>query len=384
MIIKRELEDLIISRMFKKKIIIIYGPRQSGKTTIVKNILEQVDLPSIILNGDEYDIRDEFSNTNSAKLGRIIGNNKIVVIDEAQRISNIGLTLKIMVDNFPDVQIIATGSSSFELANIVSEPLTGRKLEYLLLPFSFNELSRHYGYIEEKRCLEERLIFGNYPEIVISPELREEYMHQLADSYLYKDIMIWNNIKKPEKLERLVKTLALQLGNEVSYNELGQITGLDNETVEKYINLLEKSFVIFRLGSYNRNLRTELKKSKKIYFYDNGLRNAVLNNFSSLQSRQDIGALWENYFISERKKLLSFRKVYALQYFWRTTSQQEIDYIEEKDEKLSAFEIKWNPAKRISFPRSFRNAYKTAEVFKINRDNYADFLEEIGDGGSQS
>ncbi len=384
MIIKRELEDLIISRMFKKKIIIIYGPRQSGKTTIVKNILEQVDLPSIILNGDEYDIRDEFSNTNSAKLGRIIGNNKIVVIDEAQRISNIGLTLKIMVDNFPDVQIIATGSSSFELANIVSEPLTGRKLEYLLLPFSFNELSRHYGYIEEKRCLEERLIFGNYPEIVISPELREEYMHQLAESYLYKDIMIWYNIKKPEKLERLVKTLALQLGNEVSYNELGQITGLDNETVEKYINLLEKSFVIFRLGSYNRNLRTELKKSKKIYFYDNGLRNAVLNNFSSLQSRQDIGALWENYFISERKKLLSFRKVYALQYFWRTTSQQEIDYIEEKDEKLSAFEIKWNPAKRISFPRSFRNAYKTAEVFKINRDNYADFLEEIGDGGSQS
>ena len=384
MIIKRELEDLIISRMFKKKIIIIYGPRQSGKTTIAKNILEQVDLPSIILNGDEYDIRDEFSNTNSAKLGRIIGNNKIVVIDEAQRISNIGLTLKIMVDNFPDVQIIATGSSSFELANIVSEPLTGRKLEYLILPFSFNELSRHYGYIEEKRCLEERLIFGNYPEIVVSPELREEYMHQLADSYLYKDIMIWNNIKKPEKLERLVKALALQLGNEVSYNELGQITGLDNETVEKYINLLEKSFVIFRLGSYNRNLRTELKKSKKIYFYDNGLRNAVLNNFSSLQSRQDIGALWENYFISERKKLLSFRKVYALQYFWRTTSQQEIDYIEEKDEKLSAFEIKWNPAKRISFPRSFRNAYKTAEVFKINRDNYADFLEEIGDGGSQS
>ncbi len=384
MIIKRELEDLIVSRMFKKKIIIIYGPRQSGKTTIVKNILEQVDLPSIILNGDEYDIRDEFSNTNSAKLGRVIGNNKIVVIDEAQRISNIGLTLKIMVDNFPDVQIIATGSSSFELANIVSEPLTGRKLEYLILPFSFNELSRHYGYIEEKRCLEERLIFGNYPEIVVSPELREEYMHQLADSYLYKDIMIWNNIKKPEKLERLVKTLALQLGNEVSYNELGQITGLDNETVEKYINLLEKSFVIFRLGSYNRNLRTELKKSKKIYFYDNGLRNAVLNNFSPLQSRQDIGALWENYFISERKKLLSFRKVYALQYFWRTTSQQEIDYIEEKDEKLSAFEIKWNPAKRISFPRSFRNAYKTAEVFKINRDNYADFLEEIGDGGSQS
>ncbi|MCK4642988.1 ATP-binding protein [bacterium] len=382
--IKRELEDLIVSRMFKKKIIIIYGPRQSGKTTIVKNILEQVDLPSIILNGDEYDIRDEFSNTNSAKLGRVIGNNKIVVIDEAQRISNIGLTLKIMVDNFPDVQIIATGSSSFELANIVSEPLTGRKLEYLILPFSFNELSRHYGYIEEKRCLEERLIFGNYPEIVVSPELREEYMHQLADSYLYKDIMIWNNIKKPEKLERLVKTLALQLGNEVSYNELGQITGLDNETVEKYINLLEKSFVIFRLGSYNRNLRTELKKSKKIYFYDNGLRNAVLNNFSPLQSRQDIGALWENYFISERKKLLSFRKVYALQYFWRTTSQQEIDYIEEKDEKLSAFEIKWNPAKRISFPRSFRNAYKTAEVFKINRDNYADFLEEIGDGGSQS
>lgn len=372
--IKRELEDLISSKLSSGKIIIIYGPRQSGKTTLIKMLLEGTKEKALFLNGDEYDIRNTLSDTNTSEIRRILGNCTLLVIDEAQRIKNIGVTLKIIADNFPDVKVLASGSSSFDLANKISEPLTGRKLEYLVLPFSFGELSDEFGYIEEKRNLSERMIYGSYPDIVLSPSSRTEYMHELTESYLYKDILVWNGINKPEKLHRLVKALALQLGSEVSYNELGTITGLDNETVEKYLDLLEKTYVVFRLPSFNRNMRNELKKGKKVYFYDNGIRNAVINNFGRLEDRSDTGALWENYIISERKKYLNFRKSHSNQYFWRTTTQQEIDYIEERQGQLNAYEIKWNPAKRVSFPRSFKTHYPEAVFQVINSSNYTDIL----------
>lgn len=374
MYIKRKLENVIEKNLFKRKAIIIYGPRQSGKTTLVKRIVNKINKPTLWLNGDEPDIRILLSDTTSSKLKSIIGNNKIVVIDEAQRIKNIGITIKLIVDNISQVQVIATGSSSFELANEISEPLTGRKFEYLLLPFSFEELIMHHGIIEEKRLIEERLIYGYYPEIVVKTENRKENLKLLSDSYLYKDILNLNGIKKSERLEKLVQALALQIGNEVSFSELGEIVGLDNETVEKYIQLLEKAFIIFRLKSFSRNLRNELKKRNKIYFYDIGIRNAVINNFNTISLRNDIGNLWENFIISERIKFLQFNRIYANQYFWRTHSKQEIDYIEEKEGHIYAYEIKWNPRKKIKFPEKFITTYTPKELKVITQSNFDEFI----------
>ncbi len=374
MYIKRKLENVIEKNLFKRKAIIIYGPRQSGKTTLVKRIVNKINKPTLWLNGDEPDIRILLSDTTSSKLKSIIGNNKIVVIDEAQRIKNISITIKLIVDNISQVQVIATGSSSFELANEISEPLTGRKFEYLLLPFSFEELIMHHGIIEEKRLIEERLIYGYYPEIVVKTENRKENLKLLSDSYLYKDILNLNGIKKSERLEKLVQALALQIGNEVSFSELGEIVGLDNETVEKYIQLLEKAFIIFRLKSFSRNLRNELKKRNKIYFYDIGIRNAVINNFNTISLRNDIGNLWENFIISERIKFLQFNRIYANQYFWRTHSKQEIDYIEEKEGHIYAYEIKWNPRKKIKFPEKFITTYTPKELKVITQSNFDEFI----------
>lgn len=296
------------------------------------------------------------------------------MIDEAQRIANIGLTIKIIVDQLEDIKVIATGSSSFELASHINEPLTGRKWEYHLFPFSFDELVQHHGLLEEKRLLTIRLVYGCYPEIINHPGEEEIRLKQLADSYLYKDILTWERIQKPEKMEKLVQALAFQVGNEVSYNELGQLTGLDNQTTEKYINLLEKAFILFRLGSLSRNLRNELKKSRKFYFYDNGIRNAVINQFSPATMRQDIGALWENFIVSERLKLLAYRSANFNRYFWRTHAQQEIDYIEERNAQMKAYEIKWNVNARKNFSQTFLNAYPGTETQVITPDNYVTFL----------
>jgi len=374
MYIKRKLEHVIKKNLFKKKAIIIYGPRQAGKTTLVKKIINDINKPTLWLNGDEPDIRTLLSDTTSTKLKSIIENNKIVVIDEAQRIKNIGITIKLIVDNISNTQIIATGSSSFELANRISEPLTGRKFEYLLLPFSFEELSLYYSLIEEKRLIEERLVYGYYPEIVITNESKKEKLKLLSDSYLYKDILNLNGIKKSDKLEKLIQALALQIGNEVSFSELGDIVGLDNETVEKYIQILEKAFIIFKLKSFSRNLRNELKKRNKIYFYDMGIRNAVINNFNTIELRNDIGNLWENFIISERMKFLQYNRIYANQYFWRTHNKQEIDYIEEKEGHIYAYELKWNPRKKIKLPEKFITTYKPEETKVITSLTFVEFI----------
>jgi len=372
--IKRQLQNKIKEELFNGKAIVVFGPRQSGKTTMVKTIVQNLNKSVKWLNGDEADVRSFFTDATSTKLRAIVGDAQILVIDEAQRITNIGLAIKLLVDNFPEIQIIATGSSSFELASKIKEPLTGRKFEHFLFPLSFAELVNHYGFLEEKRLLEHRLVFGSYPEIVNAPGKEIKYLAALSDSYLYKDILAWQNINKPEKLELLMKGLALQLGNEVSYHELAQLTGLNSRTVETYINILEKAFIIFRLNALYRNKRNELKKSKKIYFYDNGVRNAIINNFNMPDVRVDIGALWENYLMSERMKYTQYNDIFLNRYFWRSRTKQEIDYIEEREGKLFAFEFKWNPKAKYRFPKIFLENYTENEVAIVNTENYYGFL----------
>lgn len=374
MYIKRKIEDLIERRLFKQKAVIIYGPRQTGKTTLVKKIVENSNISHIWLNADEPNVRLMLSDATSAQLRAVIGENKIIVIDEAQRISNIGLTLKLIVDNIPDVQVIATGSSSFELANNISEPLTGRKFEYLLLPFSFEEISNKNTILQEKGLVEDRIIYGYYPDIVLNSNDRKELLKQLSDSYLYKDILKWEKIQKTDKIEKLLQALALQIGNEVSFYELSQIIGLDTKTVEKYILVLEQAFIVFRLKSFSRNIRNELKKRNKIYFIDTGIRNAIINNFNPLSLRNDMGNIWENFVISERYKYLLYNNIFTNKYFWRNQTKQEIDYLEERNGKILAYEIKWNQRKKVKFPDVFIKTYHPRTTQIITRENFDEFL----------
>lgn len=372
--IHRLLEAKINGRLFGNKAILVFGPRQVGKTTLCMEILSKADSPFTVFFGDDADIRESFAQANGTFLRNLIGEHKIVLIDEAQRIPNIGLCLKIIVDQLPHVQVIATGSSSFDLANLSNEPLTGRKYQFFLYPLSFGEMVKHHGLLEEKRHLEHRMLYGYYPEIVTHANQEKELLNLLAGSYLYKDLLMLEGIKKPLILEKLLKALAMQLGSEVNYNELGQIVGADKNTVEKYIDLLEKAFVIFRIPAFNRNVRSELKKGKKIYFYDCGIRNAILKNFNPLSSRLDVGGLWENFFVVERMKFLAANNQDAEFFFWRTTAQQEIDFIEEYDGKLTAFECKWNPKTKTFFPSTFRDAYPYAALKVVNSGNFEEFI----------
>ncbi len=372
--INRLISTKIAKRFFQKKALIVLGPRQVGKTTMMTQIMKNQDLPTLYLNADEADVREMLSNTTSTRLRSIIGSNKIIFIDEAQRIENIGITLKLIIDQIKDVQVIATGSSALELRNIINEPLTGRKYEYHLYPLSFSELVNHHGLLEERRLIEHRLIYGYYPEIVTSIGNEEELLKFLADSYLYKDILTFGDINKPALLNKILKALALQVGSEVSFNEIAQLVGSSTQTVEKYIDLLEKSFVIFQLPAYSKNIRNEIRKGKKVYFYDNGIRNAVIGNFSALNQRTDLGALWENFLITERRKLLSMHDLNAESYFWRTTQQQEIDYIEIIQNNISAYEFTWNPKVRKKIPKTFVQAYPDCTTNVIHVDNFDEFL----------
>lgn len=371
--IERILQKFVEAKLFKKKAIIIMGPRQIGKTTLLKGMFLQKE-EVLWFNGDEIDVRSLFENISATRLKAIIGAKNIVIIDEAQRIADIGIRLKLITDTFPEIQLIATGSSSFDLANKINEPLTGRKWEYKMFPVSFGEMVNHHGLLEEKRLLPHRLVYGYYPDVVNNPGNEKEILKQLSDSYLYKDILMWEQIKKPEKLIKLLQALALQIGSQVSYNELGQITGLDNKTVEKYINLLEQVFVIFRLSSFSRNLRNELKNSKKIYFYDNGIRNALIANFNQIEVRNDIGALWENFLVSERIKHLNYSGKWVNYWYWRTRDQKEIDFVEETDGIIKTYEFKWNPKSKIKKPVKFLETYPGSEFKSFDKDNFESFL----------
>ncbi|MFT4093668.1 MAG: ATP-binding protein [Niabella sp.] len=365
----------VISKYLKdKKVLVLSGARQVGKTTLIEQLEPDMAKPVIYFNGDEADVRETFLLPTSSKLKKLIGQAKTVVIDEAQRIENIGILLKLIHDNIKGVKVIATGSSSFDLSNKINEPLTGRKWEFQILPLSFAEMIAHHGLLEEKRLLEHRLLYGYYPEIVVNNGDEIKRLKQLADSYLFKDILIWERVLKPEKLEKLLQALAFQIGREVSYNELGQLTGLDNQTVENYIQILEKAFIIFRLPALNRNLRNELKKSRKIYFYDTGIRNVIINQFNPLSLRADKGALWENFLISERMKFNLASQKIVNRYFWRTHAQQEIDYVEEANGKISAYEMKWDAKKQKKLPAAFMNAYQPFIASTITIRNFEDFI----------
>jgi len=375
--ITRQLQHIIQANLFKNKAILIYGARQVGKTTLVHSLVKKYINQTLFLNGDDADVRDILTHVSSTKLKPVIGQHKIVVLDEAQRIPETGLVLKIIHDNFPGIQLIATGSSAFELANKIKEPLTGRKLVFNLFPVSFNEMVQFHGFLTEKRLVEHRMVYGSYPDIILNTGMENKLLRSLASSYLYKDLLMLEQIQKPVLLEKILKALALQIGNEVSYNELAKLVGSDRGTVEKYIDLLEKAFIIFRLHGLNKNVRNEIKKGKKIYFYDNGIRNAIIGNFLPLNSRTDIGALWENFIISERLKYNHNKDADFKNYFWRTTQQQEIDYIEEIDSGLYAYEFKWNPTKKGFLSKTFSKAYPVKKFDTISPESIESFLMDV-------
>ena len=371
--ISRLLEKQIENKLFKGKAIIIYGARQVGKSSLLKQLFAN-NKDVVWIDGDLAEPQILFDNLTVSSAKTLIGNAKILIVDEAQTIFNIGMKLKVFTDHLKDIQVIATGSSSFDLANKVIEPLTGRIWEYMLYPLSFAEMVNHQTLLDEHSQLKKRLVWGYYPEVVCNEENAMEILKLLTTSYLYKDILRWENLKKSDKIVNLLKALAFQIGSQVSYTELGQMCGLDKKTVEKYILLLEQAYVIFRLPSFSRNLRNELKFSKKIYFYDNGIRNALISNFNSIELRQDVGALWENFLIAERMKRNNYEKYYAQTYFWRTQAQKEIDFIEEYNGNLYAFEFKWNSKKTTKIPFHFSKAYPNAQFQCITPDNYWDFL----------
>ena len=375
--IERDLKVVLDSKIGKGKVLLLIGPRQVGKTTLLKNILTSISSGKKVQfwNCDESDVRQFLSEANSAKLKSFVGNSDFIVIDEAQRVKDIGLTIKLLHDSFPNVQLAVTGSSSLDLSNSINEPLTGRKFEYNLFPFSTNELVNHTSMLEEMRLLKNRLVYGFYPDVVNNPGEEKEILTNIVNSYLYKDVFEFQDIRKSSVIEKLVQALALQVGSEVSFNELGNLLGIDTVTVQRYVDLLEKAYVIFHIRSFSRNVRNELKKSIKIYFYDNGVRNSVISNFSPVELRSDIGALWENFLISERIKNNTYHNKHAKYYFWRTTQKQEIDFIEEVDQNLFAYEFKYNPKKVNSkCPVTFSNNYPNVPFDVITSENYMDFV----------
>lgn len=370
--IERYLKDSIVKKLFKNKAIIVIGARQIGKTTLLNELLASYE-NTLFLDGDDRITRALLQNPSTEEIKNIIGNHKIVFIDEVQRIDNIGLTSKIIVDQFKEVQLLLSGSSAFDIKNVTSESLTGRKWEYNMYPITWKELENTAGYVKGMQQLDLRLVYGMYPEIITHPSEEKERLKQLVDSYLYQDLLAFSNIKKPDVLEKLLKALAFQMGSEVSFNELSQLLNIDKNTVANYIQILEKGFVIFTLNGYSKNLRNELKFAKKIYFWDNGVRNTIINNFNSIEMRNDKGELWENFIISERMKKNNYENPSIKSYFWRTTTQQEIDYIEVENENVTAFEIKANENAKIKKFEKFKEAYQT-EVKIIHKNNFRDLL----------
>jgi hypothetical protein len=373
--IKRVLTTKIAERIGRGKAIILIGARQVGKSTTFNELMHELKTPVLSLNCDDPAVLEALTDVSASELDRLVGNNKVIMIDEGQRLNDIGMLVKRIVDNYSDVQVLVTGSSSLDLRNQLNEPMTGRKYEFTMYPVSTEELYNTEGYMRAKQLLDFRLIYGSYPDVLMHPSEARELIMGLSDSYLYKDILELDSVRKSELLRKLLIALALQVGSEVSYNEVAKTIGSDSRTVERYIDLLEKCFVIYRLYGLNRNMRNELKKTKKVLFYDNGIRNAILNNFAPTNLRTDMGALWENFFIMERIKMNAYNGRYANYYFWRTTDQKEIDFIEESDGAFTIFEMKWNPRKgNVKFPKAFLENYNCTASHVVTPENYMDLL----------
>lgn len=367
----RYLREQITKRIGSGKAIVVIGPRQVGKTTLIESILDTKDY--LLLDGDDPKIKTLLTEPNTEQIRSILGKHKYVFIDEAQRIDGIGLTMKIITDRFKDVQLFTSGSSSFDLANKINEPLTGRKWEYQLYPISWEEYEEHHGYLYSEQQLENRLLYGFYPDVLNNQGEEVPILRNLVNSYLYKDILAFSDIRKPEVLDKLVQALALQVGSEVNYSELAQTVNVDKNTISKYIDILQQGYIVFKLGSFSRNVRNEIKTNKKIYFYDNGVRNMVIGNFNPISLRTDKGALWENFLISERVKQIEYKQSLARTYFWRTKQQQEVDFVEDVGGKIYGFEFKWNKKKSTKLPKTFIESYN-AESKVIDQENFRDFV----------
>lgn len=367
----RLISDNINNRINSGKAIVVIGPRQVGKTTLIESILKDKDY--LLLDGDDPKTRTVLTEPNTEQIRAILGKYKYVFIDEAQRIEGIGLTMKIITDRFKDVRLFTSGSSSFDLSGKINEPLTGRKWEYKLFPVSWEEYENHHGFLYSEQNLENRLLYGFYPDVLNNAGDEISILRNLTDSYLYKDILAYAEIRKPEVLEKLVQALALQIGGEVNYSELAQTVNIDKNTVSKYIDILEKGYIVFKLSSFSRNVRNEIKTNKKIYFYDNGIRNMVIGNFNPLELRNDKGALWVNFLISERIKQIEYKQSLAHTYFWRTKQQQEVDFVEENGGKIFGYEFKWNKKKSQKLPKTFTETYN-AESNVIDKNNFREFV----------
>lgn len=358
------------------KVVVIYGARRVGKTTLLKKFLESMDEQVLFVNGDDMVVRQYLESQSTEKLLDFVGNHSLLLVDEAQYVRQIRLNLKIIVDNLPKIRIIATGSSSFDLAKDIGEPLTGRKRVLRLLPLAQMEIAQIEKPHETTAHLEARLIYGAYPEVVLmrSNIEREEYLRELVSSYLFKDILQLEGIRHANKLERLIQLLAFQIGKEVSFAELGRQLGMSKNTVERYLDLLEKVFVIYKRSGFSRNLRKEISKSQRYYFHDNGIRNVLINNFNPLGIRNDIGALWENYVITERMKKQEYLRQSVNAYFWRTYDKKEIDLVEEARGRLAGFEVKWKK-KQAKAPKDWTTAYPGADFQVVHQGNYLPFIQ---------
>lgn len=367
----RTIENSIKSKINGGKAIIVIGARQVGKTTLLNGILKGKEF--LFLDADDPATRNLLTNPTTEQIRSFIGAYEYVFLDEAQRIPGIGLTLKIITDQFRNVQLFVSGSSSFDLGNELNEPLTGRKWEYELFPISWEEYENGIGFVKSEQQFENRLLYGFYPEVINNQGKEREILKNLVNSYLYRDILNFSELRKPEVLDKLMLALALQIGSEVNYNELSRLIGINKITVQKYIDILERGYIIFRLNSFSRNIRAEIKHNRKIYFYDNGIRNMIIGNFTQLDLRVDKGALWENFLIAERLKQNHYKDTFAKMYFWRTTQQQEVDFVEERDGKISGFEFKWN-IKQKRLPQNFLKGYK-ADGKVIDRSNFREFVK---------
>ena len=372
MYIVRTLENRIMEKLFKRRAIIVYGPRRAGKTSMIRHIVENLSEPVLWINADEPGVAQRLDKP-TEQLKTYFGKAKIIVIDEAQSLPAPGLIIKRIVDYAQDYQVIATGSSSFELAGKITEPLTGRKWEFPLYPFSVAEISSHTSRYEVENQLENLLIYGTYPEVYLNRN-KTEILSELTSSYLFKDVLAYQGIRKSEKIRTLTIALAMQIGREFSYRELSDICGLDPKTVEKYIDLLEKAFVVFRLPSFSKNLRNELKRKQKIYFWDMGIRNALIEDFRPMAMRTDAGYVWENFIVAERMKFIRTNALNYKLFFWRTTQQQEIDLIEIRPDKMLAVEIKFNARRKPRLSKTFAQTYPQAKFRVVNPQNFFDYL----------
>jgi len=372
-IIQKQLKSLK-KLLLPNKVVVIYGPRRCGKTTLLNKFLEETKDKYILINGEDITVQKNLNSQSIEKL-KSFAENKLLAIDEAQKIKNIGLNLKLIVDNIKGVKVIATGSSSFDLAKNIGEPLTGRKYTLKLFPLSQMEIGATENKFQTEANLENRLIYGSYPEIIMAGDnqVREKELKEIVGSYLYKDILELDGLKHSDKIVRLLQLLAFQIGKEVSFAELGSQLGMSKNTIERYLDLLEKAFVVIKLIGFSRNLREEISKNPRYYFYDNGIRNALINNFNLLDVRDDIGMLWENYIVMERIKKQEYSGIWANNYFWRTYDKKEIDFVEERGGKLCGYEIKWKE-KKINAPKDWKNSYLNSEFKVISRNNYLEFI----------